>query len=489
MDLRHRRYTEKPLVKTKIIATVGPACASREQLRELVDAGVDVFRLNFAHGQHDWLAEIVEHVRSVSVELERPVGILGDLSGPKIRLGALPDGGITCHAGQQFQFIRGDHSNDPAQLTSTYDRLIDDLSPGDRVLLADGTVSMRVIGKHAAEGRVVCTVEQPGTLRSRQGINLPGVQLSTPAMTEKDHDDLRWAVAHELDYVGLSFVRSAEDIRKLRTAIRELNADNPPHVVAKIEKMEGVSDLDSILDETDAVMVARGDLGVEVDIARVPALQKRIIRVCNQHRIPVITATQMLDSMQDNELPTRAEASDVANAVLDGSDAVMLSGETAIGRYPREAVAMMSRIVHEAERLVQPTPRGDLDSEPRMRATIVTEAVTLGVGAAAEHLGADLIVIATHSGKTAMALSKQRGQVPILALTDNAAAARRMCLYWGITGLETEAVRETHEALLKHVVDWGRRQGILDHGSRLVLATSTNWSRGGKDLMLVHAIP
>ncbi|HUG90762.1 MAG TPA: pyruvate kinase [Planctomycetaceae bacterium] len=489
MDLRHRRYTEKPLVKTKIIATVGPACGSRDQLQELVEAGVDVFRLNFAHGQYDWLAGIVEDIRTVSEELERPVGILGDLSGPKIRLGELPEGGVTCHAGQQFQFVRDGRADDPTQLTSTYDRLIDDLSPGNRVLLADGTVSMRVVGKHAGEGRVVCVVEQPGTLRSRQGINLPGVQLSTPSMTGKDHEDLRWAVAHDLDYVGLSFVRSADDIRKLRAAIGDLAPEHPPQIVAKIEKMEAVSELDSILDETDAVMVARGDLGVEVDIARVPALQKRIIRVCNQHRIPVITATQMLDSMQDNELPTRAEASDVANAVLDGSDAVMLSGETAIGRYPREAVAMMSRIAQEAERLVKPTPLGDLDSQPRMRATIVTEAVTLGAGAAAEHLNADLIVIATHSGKTAMALSKQRGQVPILALTDSPAAARRMCLYWGITGLETDAVREPPEVLLKHVLDWGRRHGILDHGSRLVLVTTTNWARGGKDLLLVHAVP
>ncbi|MBW3540240.1 MAG: pyruvate kinase, partial [Planctomycetes bacterium] len=402
MDLRQHRYTEKPLVKTKIVATVGPSCASPDKLRELIQAGVDLFRLNFAHGQHEWLAEVVRDIRNVSEELERPIGILGDLSGPKIRLGELPEEGVHCHVGEHFQFVSdaGD-SDGKTKLTSTYEDLVDDLRPGDRVLLADGTVAMRVIGRHEHEGRVVCVVEQPGIIRSRQGINLPGVHLSTPALTDKDLDDLAWAVEHAVDYVGLSFVRSAADIRLLRAAIAERGARNPPHIVAKIEKMEAISELDDILEETDAVMVARGDLGVEVDIARVPALQKRIIRLCNQHRIPVITATQMLDSMQENELPTRAEASDVANAVLDGSDAVMLSGETAIGKYPTEAVAMMSRIALEAERLVRSTPQGDFDSLPHTRATLVTEAVTLGAGAAAEHLSADLIAIATHTGKTA----------------------------------------------------------------------------------------
>lgn len=488
MDLRDQRFTERPLVKTKIIATVGPACETPERLRDLLRAGVDVFRLNFAHGEHGWLRMVVATIRQVAEELDRPVGILGDLSGPKIRLGPLPEEGLVCQLHDRLRFVREPDPDDPHALTSNYEPLLDDLSVGDGILLADGTVRLRVIEKEAAGNAAVCSVEQPGIIRTRQGINLPGVLLSAPALTEKDRADLAWAVQQELDYVGLSFVRTADDVHRLREAIAEHKPRHAPDVVAKIEKMEAVSDIEQILKETDAVMIARGDLGVEVDIARVPLLQKRIIRLCNQHRIPVITATQMLDSMQENQRPTRAEASDVANAVLDGSDAVMLSGETAIGAYPIEAVHIMSRIAQEAERLVAASPQADHRSPLRTRATLMTEAVTLGAGRAAEHLDADLIVVATHSGRTAMAVSKQRSPVPILALTDRAETARRMCLYWGVTPVRTDAVHAPPEKLIRFVVDWSRRHDALERGSRLVLVGSTDWSREGKDLMLVHTV-
>ena len=488
MDLRHHRYTEKPLVKTKIIATVGPACESFDQLRELVIAGVDVFRLNFAHGKHHWLEEIVDSIRQVSDKLHRPIGIVGDLSGPKIRLGELQQEEICCRVGGRFQFVREPDPDDVTKLTCTYEKLIDDVSIGDRILLADGTVSMRVTEKPPGNDCIVCVVEHSGCIRSRQGVNLPGAHLSTPSLTDKDRDDLAWAVKHQLDYVGLSFVRSADDIRLLRSVIEDHQPEHPPQIIAKIEKMEAVNEIESILDETDAVMVARGDLGVEVDLARVPTLQKRIIQLCNQHRIPVITATQMLDSMQSNELPTRAEVTDVANAVLDGSDAVLLSGETAIGNYAVSAVFMMSRIASEAERMVASSKSGDLHSDSRTRANIVTEAVTLGAATAAEHLKADLIVVATRSGKSAMAISKQRSPVPILALTDRPETARRMSLYWGVTSLETEIVQASPEQIIKFVVDWSRREKVLDTGSRIVLVGSTDWSAAGKNLMLVHAV-
>ncbi len=489
MDLRHRRYTEQRLVKTKIIATVGPACATREKLRDLVMAGVDLFRLNFAHGKHEWLDDIVLNIRAVSNELIRPIGILGDLSGPKIRLGQLAGDKVLCAEGARFEFVRGDHSDQPTELTCTYEKLIDDLSVGDRVLLADGTVSMRVVDRDVAAGRAVCVVEGPGVLRSRQGVNLPGVALSTPCLTEKDKSDLAWAVENELDFVGLSFVRCAADIQHLRDEIAKLGPQEPPHIVAKIEKNEAVADLEAIIEKTDAVMVARGDLGVEVDIAYVPTLQKRIIRQCNRHRIPVITATQMLDSMQSNELPTRAEASDVANAVLDGSDAVMLSAETAVGKHPVDAVAMMSRIAQEAERIFSSDPSNHTDSHPRTRASVITEAVTLGAGTAAEQLNADLIVVATHTGRTAMSVSEQRSRVPILALSDKPATTRRMCLYWGVTSLEAAAVHEAPQRLLRFVVDWGKKEKVLGSGSRLVLISGMNWSDEAHDMMLVHVVP
>jgi pyruvate kinase len=489
MDLRHFRHVEKPLVKTKIVATVGPACDSLEKLRALAVAGVDVFRLNFAHAERNWLNDVVRSIEQVSAELEQPLATLGDLGGPKIRLGELPGGEIDLSEGDRLEFVRSGAAERPDQLTSTYDRLIDDLNPGDRILLADGTMSMLVVEKPAGGQRIVCKVERPGILRSRQGINLPGVALSTPALTDKDRDDLAWAVEHKLDFVGLSFVRSADDVRLLRRAIEELAPERPPDIVAKIEKTEAISDLDAILEETDAIMIARGDLGVEVDVARVPALQKRIIRLCNQRGVPVITATQMLESMQRSPLPTRAEASDVANAVLDGSDALMLSGETAIGENPLEAVFMMSRIAQEAERLVQGNGQSPSNFRARSRAKVVTEAVTASARLAAEQLEADLIVVATHSGRTAMAVSKQRSRVPVLALTDRPAVSHRMCLYWGVTPVWTDVVHKEARWLIQFVVEWGKKHNVLSAGSRVVLVGSSNWAAEGHDLLLVHVVP
>jgi len=358
------------------------------------------------------------------------------------------------------------------------------------VLLADGTVSLRVVELDSNRNWVACEVQQPGVVRSRQGVNLPGVTLSTPSLTAKDRLDLKFALEQQLDYVSLSFVRSADDLKLLRSVIAENQPVVTPWIVAKIEKTEALADLERIIQETDAVMVARGDLGVEADIARVPTLQKQIIKLCNQNRIPVITATQMLDSMQRNELPTRAEVSDVANAVLDGTDAVMLSGETAAGDYPLAAVAMMSRVCQEAERLLEPRPSLEVPGglQARTRATAITESVTCGAGAAAEQLGADLIVVATRGGKTAMALSKQRRHTPILALTDQAHVARRMCLFWGVTPVETTAVADPPRELLKFVERIGREQQILATGSKLVLVASSDWSKEWHDMLLTHVI-
>lgn len=482
--------SELRLSKTKIIATVGPASGSREKLKQLVHAGVDIFRLNFAHGKHEWLHEIVELLRSISAELQQPIGILGDLSGPKIRLGALPGDSFQCELNATVEFVRGENSNVPGQLTCTYEQLIDDVRPGDRILMADGTVSLKVVEEDAAAGRVRCIVDGPGLIRSRQGVNLPGVALSTPSLTEKDRDDLAWALEHDLDFVGLSFVRAAADVRLLRKAIADAKPRVTPLIVSKIEKMEAIDDLDAILAETDAVMVARGDLGVEVDIARVPVLQKKIIKLCNQHRIPVITATQMLDSMQHNELPTRAEVTDVANAVLDGSDAVMLSGETAVGEYPVEAVQIMNRIAIEAETLVESSQFRGAIGNLKARALMVTEAVTQGAGAAAEHLKANVIAVASRSGLTAMALSNQRISVPVIAVSDRPEISRRMCLFWGVTPLLTDTRTVGNaEPLLRFVVEWGKRHEVMHSGSRIVLIASTNWSDEGHDLMMVHMIP
>jgi len=477
------------IVKTRIIATVGPASESVETLRELVISGVDIFRLNFAHGSHAWLSELVRRIRQVSAELDCPVGILGDLSGPKIRLGEIPGGELLCNEGATIRFIRGLQTDVATDLTCTYEPLIDDVKAGDRILLADGTVGLVVIEKDPACQWIQCLVIQAGKIRNRQGVNLPGVALSTPSVTEKDRSDLEWALQHQVDFLGLSFVREADDIRHLHSLIKAHNPKVVPLIVAKIEKTEAIADLDNILHVTDAVMVARGDLGVEAEISRVPILQKQIIRRCNELRIPVITATQMLDSMQSNELPTRAEVTDVANAVIDGTDAVMLSGETAIGAHPIMCVRMMDRIAFEAEPLVVAAGVSTLRDDESRRARPITEAVTRGTIAAAEYLQADLIVVATVTGRTALALSRLRGRVPILAFTDREDVARRMCLYWGVTSILNRVVQQSADALLQFVISWGQRNNLLRSGSKLIVVGHTNWLGETHDLMMVHVIP
>lgn len=484
-----RSLVRQKLVKTRIIATIGPASESIDMLRQLVIAGVDIFRLNFAHGSHAWLSELVRKIRQISAELECPIGILGDLSGPKIRLGEITGNEVLCNEGAEFRFVRGMHSTSPTDLTCTYEPLIDDVKPGDRILLADGTVGMVVLEKDPELQWVRCTVFQSGKIRSRQGVNLPGVALSTPSVTEKDRKDLEWALQNHLDFIGLSFVRQAEDIRSLHQLIESHHPKVTPLIVAKIEKTEAIDDLENILDATDAVMVARGDLGVEAEISRVPILQKRIIRRCNELRIPVITATQMLDSMQSNELPTRAEVTDVANAVLDGTDAVMLSGETAIGAHPTQCVRMMDRIASEAETLVEPANFKDLRDDETRRARPITEAVTRGTIAAAEYLQADLMVVATVTGRTALALSRMRSKVPILAFTDREDVARRMCLYWGVTPLLNRAVQQSADSLLQFVIKWGQKNQLLRSGSKLIIVGHTNWLGETHDLMMVHVVP
>ena len=480
---------EQPtFVKTKIVATVGPAIQDPARLKQLVEAGVDVFRLNFAHGQHEWLAGIVAAIRDVSRQLNRPIGILADLAGPKIRLEEIPGGSAHCELGQEFIFARTADPSNPRVFTCTYDKLIDDLRMDDRVMLADGSVALRVTSKSPANDRVICVVEQPGEIRSRQGVNLPGVSLSTPSLTDKDLADLAWALRNEIDFISLSFVRAARDLEDLREQIARLKPTRVPWVVSKIEKVEAVQELDQILDLTDVVMVARGDLGVEADLAQVPILQKRIIRLCNQHRVPVITATQMLESMTNNNLPTRAEASDVANAVLDGTDAVMLSGETAIGAYPLDTVRMMSRIAREAERVLPPSRPVDPAGELRSRALAVTEAVTFGAVQAAGQLSADLIVVVTRTGKTALALSWLRGLTPVIALTIEPAVARQLTLCWGITPMATPIADKSPQEILRFITDWGRKEQLLTKGSKVVLVTSSAASNVGHDLMLIHSV-
>lgn len=474
--------------RTKIIATLGPASQSKEMLMALVKAGVNVFRLNFAHGQYDWLEKVVLRIREISEELQQPIGILGDLAGPKIRLGDLPDSGVQCSHGQKFIFVKEAVPFDGVRLSSTYEHLIDDLQVGDKVLLADGTVGMHVIEK-PDETQIVCEVDRAGIIRSKQGINLPGATLRTPALTEKDREDLAWGLSQKLNFFGLSFVRSAKDLIELRDLIKQSNPGYEPQLIAKIEKQEAILELSAITKVCDCVMIARGDLGVETDISWLPIVQKQIIRHCNERRIPVITATQMLDSMQEHQFPTRAEANDVANAVLDGTDAVMLSGETAVGKYPVETVEMMSRIILHTEGSVPRRTNIDWKTESKNRALVVTEAVTLAACTAADHLKADLMVLCTQSGRTALSISRQRSEIPLLALSDSKHTARTMCLYWGVMPVFNLVVEKDPKAILEFAIPWGKEKGLLESGSRIVLISDSAWGAEGHDLMTVHVVP
>jgi len=470
--------------QTKIVATLGPASSEQSQIAELLTAGVDVFRVNMAHGSRESHEACLAAIRAASIEVNQQVAVLVDLAGPKIRLGELPGGQLHCDADAHVRFVRGDTaSEDPVELTTTYEPLIDELAVGDRIMLADGTVALAV--EQVDADSALCRVTQPGLIRSRQGVNLPGVKLSTPALGPVDRDNAVWAAQNDIDFVGLSFVRTADEVRELKALLQ--SHDSEAQVIAKIEKPEALENLADILDATDGIMVARGDLGVEIDIARVAVVQKEIVAACNRHRKPVIIATQMLDSMQHTRVPTRAEVTDVANAILDGTDACMLSGETAIGKHPRLAVEMMHRIALATEPLCREQPErpiADLDADGVNQ---ITEATVYAAGHMAERLHADLLVVASSSGATALSLSKNRHYVPTIGVSDSPATLRRMCLYWGIIPL-AGAPADDSEALLKFVDDFGRKAGLLQPGNRIVSIAGTGLSVTAHNAIVVHEL-
>ncbi|NBT14009.1 MAG: pyruvate kinase [Planctomycetia bacterium] len=411
---------------------------------------------------------------------------------------------MECVEGAHVKFVRGTESRAPDEFTTTYAPLIDELAVGDSVMLTDGTISVVVEEKNAHAAR--CRVVQGGIVRSRQGVNLPGVKLSVPAMSAADWQHAEWAAGAGVDFVSLSFVRSAVEVKLLRELLR--TRGSAARVVAKIEKREAIDNLDSIVDAADAVMVARGDLGVEIDVAGVPMVQKLIIRTCQRYQRPVIVATQMLDSMQHARRPTRAEATDVANAILDGADACMLSGETAIGDHPVEVVKMMRRIARETERQYLADRWHYLEGRfqaARGSAGVpvqeflpapeflveglhpITQAVVDGASRIAGELDAKLFVVASRSGVTAIARSKRRGAVPTVGLSDDPAALRQMALYWGVTPLAYAATPDTN-ALLEHVTAWGLREGRLQRGDRILLVAGSGFGTGGHNMALVHEV-
>jgi len=408
------------------------------------------------------------------------------LAGPKMRLGEIPGGSIELLAGELVAFIRGNETTDPREFTCIYEPLLDDLSAGNRVMLADGTVAFRVVSNDGE--RAICEVTQGGTLRSKQGVNLPNVPLKATAMSDLDRTNAIWAVEAEADFISLSFVRTAEDLIELKNLILAQHTANAPHVIAKIEKPEALENLDAIVKVADGIMVARGDLGVEVDIAEIAVAQKRIVAACHRARKPVIIATQMLDSMHTSRIPTRAEATDVANAILDGADACMLSGETAIGKYPREAVEMMHRIAIATEPLLRERPISREDeSRPTPGVSPITDAAARAAGRLAEELSAKLVVVASSTGKSALSLSKNRRFVPTVGVSDSLSSLRRMCLYWGVIPVADAPAHEDRE-LVEFIVRRGLASGDLLIGDRLIMLAGTGLPTSRHNVIIVHEV-
>ncbi len=469
--------------RAKIVATIGPASSEPDVLRGLFEAGVDVARLNFSHGSHDDHRRVFDHIRQICQELGRPVAILQDLQGPKIRIGTLVDGSVHLEVGARVTLTTASVPGDSGRISTPYDELPEVVSPGDDILLSDGLIRLRVAG--VADQDVTCEIVEGGTLRERAGMNLPGTGGNAPALTDKDLKDLAFGLELGVDYVALSFVRRATDVLDLRTRIDA--AGSPAAVIAKLEKPQAIDDLDAILVAADAVMIARGDLGVELSPERVPFLQKEIIRQAAEKRVPVITATQMLESMIDHPRPTRAEASDVANAILDGTDAVMLSGETAIGHNPVETVRMMERIVVEAEThasyLVHLGRRRRVQDDTASFDDAIAEAAS---GAAAD-IKARAIIAFTQTGFTACLISKFRPRCPILAVTPDARVYQQLALFWGVLPRQAEVMENTSR-MIAQTDERLRQEGVITTGDPLVfLASSTPATvTGSANLMRLH---
>ncbi|MGW8323282.1 MAG: pyruvate kinase [Thermodesulfobacteriota bacterium] len=468
--------------KTKIVCTIGPASASRKMLKKLILAGMNVARLNFSHGSHEEHRKVVLAIRSLSESLGKPVAILQDLQGPKIRTGKFEGGSVVLQAREKWVVTPRRRVGKRGIIPVSYPRIADELGKGARILLADGEMELEVLSRKGSD--LLCRVITGGTLGERKGVNLPGVKTVLPSLTKKDKEDLEFGIEVGVDYMALSFVRSGRDVRALKRALKSKGANIP--VISKIEKPQALEDLEAILEESDGVMVARGDLGVELSPEKVPMAQKRIIRMANEKYKWVITATQMLESMTDHARPTRAETSDVANAILDGTDAVMLSGETSVGRYPVGSVKMMDRIARETEKEF---PAGVHTAPSRHRpAKGFPDAISLAACTASDSLGLKAICAFTKSGFTAGLVSKHRPTVPIIAFTHDPAVQRRVCLYWGVSA-RILPLKKHAEAMIEAMEAQLLRERLVGKGDQVAVVAGIPLMIGGiANLLKLHAI-
>ncbi len=465
--------------RTKIVATIGPASQSEDVIRQLIHAGISVARLNFSHGSYDDHAAIIARIRQISEELDTPITLLQDLQGPKIRVGWLAQEEVMLNAGETVTLTPNlETSEIPQVIPIDYPHLAEEAQPGAQVLLDDGLLELKV--EAINNSQVECRVVTGGVLKNRKGVNFPNLNLSLPSLTVKDQQDLEFGIKQGIDWVCLSFVRGVEDIHHLKGFLRSREAEIP--VIAKIEKPQAVEHLDALVEECDGLMVARGDLGVEIRPEKVPLLQKKIIQTCNRQGIPVITATQMLESMIHSPRPTRAEASDVANAIIDGTDAVMLSGESAVGKYPVQAVEMMARIAEQVEPEIEFT-----DNTPAENTE--TYALSEALNSIDKMIDLRCIVSFTTTGYTARIASDERPKAPIVAFTPTLEVYHRLNLIWGVKPLLLQPREEGLEPLIQEMETCLLERNLVTSGDKILILGGSPVQRSrGTNFLKIHSI-
>ncbi|NLU47624.1 MAG: pyruvate kinase [Syntrophomonadaceae bacterium] len=470
------------LRKTKIIATIGPASEEVETLKKMLEADMNVARLNFSHGSHEEHRRRIENLRQAAREAGKLLAIMLDTKGPEIRTGRLASGPVKLEAGQRFVLTNREVPGDNQEVQVSYAPLPQEVTPGTTILLADGLISLKVVETTSTD--IVCQVMSGGELGERKGINVPGVRINMPFLNDKDRDDILFGIKMGVDYIAASFVRTAEDVLEIRRILEQEGA--AIDIIAKIESQEGVNNLDDIIQVVDGIMVARGDLGVEIPAEEVPLVQKLLVDKCTSAGKPVIIATQMLDSMINNPRPTRAEVSDVANAIFDGADAIMLSGETAAGKYPVEVVETMARIAYRAE---QALPYADILRRKRTRENpSVTDAISYATCATASNLGASAIITATRTGQTARMVAKYRPQAAIVAATPDEKTVRKLALVWGVYPVLIDDVSGTDD-LFEEAVRAALAANYIKNGDLVVLTAGVPTGRSGAtNLMKVHIV-
>ncbi|MGC7627176.1 pyruvate kinase [Staphylococcus epidermidis] len=470
--------------KTKIVCTIGPASESEEMLEKLMNAGMNVARLNFSHGSHEEHKARIDTIRKVAKRLNKTIGLLLDTKGPEIRTHNMKDGLIVLEKGKEVIVSMNEVEGTPEKFSVTYENLINDVNIGSYILLDDGLVELQVKEINKDKGEVKCDILNTGELKNKKGVNLPGVKVNLPGITDKDADDIRFGIKENVDFIAASFVRRPSDVLDIRQILEEEKAEIT--IFPKIENQEGIDNIEEILEVSDGLMVARGDMGVEIPPESVPMVQKDLIRKCNKLGKPVITATQMLDSMQRNPRATRAEASDVANAIYDGTDAVMLSGETAAGQYPEEAVKTMRNIAVSAE--AAQDYKNLLSDRTKLVETSLVNAIGVSVAHTALNLNVKAIVAATESGSTARTISKYRPHSDIIAVTPSEKTARQCAIVWGVNPVVKEG-RKTTDALLNNAVATAVETGRVSNGDLIIITAGVpTGEKGTTNMMKIHLV-